>query len=160
MVGPSAISATALAKEVGVSQAQLCRWKNKALTMGAMVPDEKPTSPKSPRAWTAKEKLRLVATAASLEGEALGALLRSEGVHLEQLEAWRQMAEGALAEGAEPKMTSAEAKATKKKVKELERELRRKEKALAETAALLVLKKKMEAFWEEEDAGTDGEPEK
>ena len=35
----------------------------------------------------------------------------------------------------------------RQRVKELERELRRKEKALAETAALLVLRKKMEAIW-------------
>jgi hypothetical protein len=42
-----------------------------------------------------------------------------------------------------------------KRVKELERELRRKEKALAETAALLVLRKKAEALWGAEDASTE-----
>ena len=37
-----------------------------------------------------------------------------------------------------------------KRIRELERELYRKEKALAETAALLVLKKKAQAIWGDE----------
>jgi hypothetical protein len=40
-----------------------------------------------------------------------------------------------------------QARADKKRIAELERELRRKDKALAETAAILVLRKKMNAFW-------------
>ena len=48
------------------------------------------------------------------------------------------------------KQTS-EHKADKKRIKELERELRRKEKALAEAAALLVLRKKFNAYWEEKE---------
>jgi transposase len=50
-----------------------------------------------------------------------------------------------------PKASSAESK----RIKELERELRRKEKALAETAALLVLRKKADALWGDEDASTE-----
>lgn len=40
-----------------------------------------------------------------------------------------------------------EEKAVKKRIKQLERELQRKNAALAETAALLVLRKKAEALW-------------
>jgi transposase len=44
-----------------------------------------------------------------------------------------------------------EQKSDKKRIKELERELRRKDKALAETAALLVLGKKFDAYWKNKE---------
>ena len=44
-----------------------------------------------------------------------------------------------------------EQKSDKKRIKELERELRRKDKALAETAALLVLGKKFDAYWKDKE---------
>jgi transposase len=120
-----------------------------------------------PKKWTAEEKLRVVVAAQGLEGAALGELLRREGLHEGQLRAWRDAAAAALEESAEAALpgprTAGERRrmaVVNKRVKELERELRRKEKALAETAALLVLKKKMAAFWEAEDAGTDDESEK
>jgi hypothetical protein len=54
--------------------------------------------------------------------------------------------------GLEPKPAK---RAETKRINELEKELRRKDKALAETAALLVLKKKAQAIWEDEDDDTD-----
>jgi len=41
-----------------------------------------------------------------------------------------------------------------KRIRSLEKELRRKDKALAETAALLVLKKKVQEIWGDEDENT------
>jgi transposase-like protein len=90
------------------------------------------------------EKLRVVTEARGLSGSELGALLRREGLHEAQLTAWRAAAEAALAE---PTRGRAAPSAEAKRIKELERELRRKDAALAETAALLVLKKKAEAWW-------------
>jgi transposase-like protein len=112
------------------------------------------TNSKSTRAWTAKEKLRLVSAAEGLQGEELGELLRREGVHLEQLEEWRQLVHGVLSESnAGRRPTAAEAKLAKKRIKELERELRRKEKALAESAAMLFLEKKLQAMgWDDRHA--------
>jgi hypothetical protein len=69
----------------------------------------------------------------------------------------------ALSEAGERKLTAAETKALTKKVKELERELRRKEKALAESAAMLFLEKKLQAMgWDErhEDAEPDEKSER
>ncbi len=43
-----------------------------------------------------------------------------------------------------------QAKADKKRIKELERELKRKDKALAEAAAILVLRKKFNAYWSDD----------
>ena len=88
---------------------------------------------------TGTDKLRIVQEAATLDEAALGALLRREGLQRADLTAWRQAAEPAL-EPAPPK-PKAGPSAEAKRVQELERELVRKDRALAETAALLVLKK-------------------
>jgi transposase-like protein len=145
LVGPSAVSANAVAQEVGVSQVTLSRWLRAARSVDDMT---RPT----PKKWTGTEKLRVVTEAHGLSGSDLGAFLRREGLHEAQLTAWRAAAEAALAEpGRRHAMPSVEAK----RIQELERELRRKDHALAETAALLVLKKKLEAIWGDADAITD-----
>lgn len=153
MTGPHAVSATALSREVGVSQSALSRWLRQARTVGDMSKKKKaPKPPKSPRDWTFEEKVRAVAEAAGLGDEELGAFLRREGIHEAQLKQWRDAIEAALADT--KRKVSKRERATAKEVKKLERELRRKEKALAEVTALLVLKKKAEAFWGGEDDGT------
>ena len=145
LVGPSAVSANAMAREVGVSQATLSRWVLAAGNVNDMTraPNKK---------WTGAEKLRVVTEARGLSGTAFGAFLRREGLHEAQLTAWRAAAEAALAE---PARGRAAPSADAKRIQELERELRRKDHALAETAALLVLKKKLEAIWGDADASTD-----
>lgn len=144
LVGPAARSANAVATEVGISQATLSRWLVAARTVGDM-------TRASTKKWTGVEKLRVVREAHGLSETALGALLRREGLHEAQLSAWRAAAEAALAEPGRGRATpSVEAK----RIKELERELRRKDAALAETAALLVLKKKAEAWWGDADDTT------
>lgn len=156
MMGPQAMSARALSQQVGVPQPTLSQWLRAARSVAAMPPppeDKKPpTATSAPRKWTALEKLRVLASAEGLEGEALGALLRREGLHREQLEQWRQVARSAL-EGSRGKLTASErrrAAGAQKRVKELEKELRRKEKALAEAAALLMLEKKLQELgWDE-----------
>ena len=64
----------------------------------------------------------------------------------QDLEQWRQAATQALAEPEEARASSRETKADRRRIKELERGLRRKDKDLAETAALLVLPKKLEVI--------------
>ena len=144
LVGPAARSANALAPEVGVPQATLSRWLAAARNVGDM-------TRASTKKWTGAEKLRVVQEAHGLSETALGALLRREGLHEAQLTAWRAAAEAALAE---PGRGRAAPSVDAKRIKELERELRRKDAALAETAALLVLKKKAEAWWGDADDTT------
>lgn len=86
-----------------------------------------------------------------LDGEALGEYLRRHGLHREHLEQWRDAANAAL----KGPVSKQRAKGESKRIKELERELRHKEKALAETAALLVLRKKVNALWGDGDDDTD-----
>ncbi|MCI0573782.1 MAG: hypothetical protein L0Y66_23850 [Myxococcaceae bacterium] len=125
-------------------------------------PDEKKPSPspKSTRDWTLVEKLRVLLEAHALRAtpEALSSFLRKEGVTLEQLEEWRRAAGEALSP--EGRKRSAKPSAEAKRIRQLEAELHRKEKALAEAAALLVLKKKVQALWGDEDDSTDERSEK
>ena len=144
LIGPSAMSANALAQEVGVPQPLLSRWLRKARTVEAMASSKKKT-------WTGAEKLRVVIAARGLSETELGALLRREGVHESDLTAWQTAAEAALTDVRRRAPRSADAQ----RIHALERELRRKDAALAETAALLVLKKKVQAIWGDGDDTTD-----
>ena len=77
--------------------------------------------------------------------------MRRKGLHEAQLEEWRQQVLTGLGN---PPARSSKHSAAARRVKDLEKELRRKDKALAETAALLVLKKKVQAIWGDEDDDT------
>jgi transposase-like protein len=149
MTGPNAMTATALQHEVGVPQSTLSRW----LRQAGSVEDVSKRNLKGTRRanrWPAAEKLRVIAAAAGLEGEELGALLRKEGVHQVQLDEWRAAVERALDAGATAKAEAAH----ERELAELRTELARKDKALAEAAARLVLRKKLAALWGDEDDDT------
>jgi len=86
----------------------------------------------------------------ALDETGKNAWCREHGVYPQELEAWRESATQALAEPEEARASRRETKADRRRIKELERELRRKDKALAETAALLVLSKKLEAIFQQD----------
>lgn len=115
-----------------------------------------PARVRRPGEWKPEEKLRVLGQAEGLVGDALGELLRREGLHEADLAEWRRAALGALGPSSKPASSSAEAR----RMRELERELRRKDRALAETAALLVLKKKVQEYWGDEDDSTKKETDK
>jgi hypothetical protein len=104
----------------------------------------------------------LVLEAAAVPSAELGAFLRRKGVHEAQLAEWRtQVTQGAVAAMRPPTRAAREAAAAEaKKIRQLEREIQRKDKALAETAALLVLQKKVQAIWGDEDDDTDPKSDK
>ena len=151
LVEPEAISATALSKEVGVSQNTLSRWLREAPTVTHMT-KKKSAARKGSRRRTAEEKLQVVMKAAALSDEELGAFLRVEGLHEAQLEEWRskalEAAKGALKA---PHGKRSEQTPEQREIRELKRELRRKNDALAEASALLILKKKFQALLGDED---------
>ena len=109
--------------------------------------------PKTPNEWSAEEKLKAVLEASSLSDEQLGAFLRSKGIHETHLEQWRTLMLGGLDNGRSARKPPRH-KVDVKRIRSLEKELRRKDKALAETAALLVLKKKVHQIWADEDDNT------
>lgn len=101
------------------------------------------------RDWSIEEKIRILAKASTLTGAELAEYLSGEGVLQAEYQLWRL----ALSDEGRASL------ATTKRIRALERELARKEKALAEAAALLVLKKKVQALAEDEDVDTDEKPE-
>lgn len=160
LTGPSAASAITLSREVGVPQPTLSRWLRRARRLPSMTREQnesaKPTHPRSPKSWSAQERYRVVVEAMSVADADLGEFLRKRGLHAAQLEEWRRLAvEGAQAALAPGKKRGREQpKIDPRRVRELERELLRKDRALAEMAALIALKKKVELLWGDEDAST------
>lgn len=155
MAGPEGISANRLSQEIGVSQPTLSRWRREASTLSNMA-KEKNSKKKSkkaagPHSWSWEEKLAVVADAAPLRDEELGAFLRSKGLHEAQLIEWRAQIQAALAPpSARGKRRSPDAL----EKRALKRDLERKNKALAEVTALLALSKKVQELWGDEGSNT------
>ena len=143
LIGKDSVSARQLAVETGLRQQTLSRWVQEASSLPVM-PAKRPK-----REWSIEEKIRILAKASTLTGAELSDFFPREGVLQAEYEQWR------LALGEEGRASLA----TVKRIRTLERELARKEKALAEAAALLVLKKKLRALEEDEGDGTDEEHE-
>ena len=72
---------------------------------------------------------------------------------MEEIKAWKEQCLNAnmISIKEDPEKLKSILKEEQQKNKELQRELTRKEKALAETAALLVLRKKALAIWGEDE---------
>lgn len=143
MTGTDAVSARQLASETGLRQQTLSRWRQEASSLPVMA------AKRSRRDWSIEDKIRILAKASTLTGAELMGCLQREGVLQAEYDQWRL----ALSEEGRASL------ATTKRMRALERELARKEKALAEAAALLVLKKKVQALEEDEDVDTDEERE-
>jgi len=107
-----------------------------------------PDHENTPEGWSSRDKFSAVLESAGMNETELAEYCRRKGLYPNQIEAWRKACENANDwSQATEKQLKEGTKHQRKKVRALERELRRKEKALAETAALLVLRKKAEAIW-------------
>jgi len=141
LTGKDAVSAMQLSRETGVRQQNLSRWLEEARSLPRVSPN-----PANQRRWSVEQKARVVVEAANLTGEQLQVYLDRAGVQLLEFERWRI----ALQDG------GGASSAASKRIRQLERELARKEKALAEAAALLVLKKTIaKAHLDEDDDAED-----
>lgn len=141
------IGISALSRETGITETTLYRWREAA----KQVPGEGVSNTKkSPEKYSATQKLAIVVETFALNEAELSEYCRTKGLYPDQVKAWRQACEQATAGGVVSANELRQAlSAEKKRSKEIERELRRKEKALAETAALLALRKKAAAIWGE-----------
>ena len=102
---------------------------------------------KRPQDRTAEEKLNIIIEYENLPEERRGQYLRKEGLYAENIASWRKQLEAALSPSKKMPIKDSGRPEDRRKIKELERELMRKDKALAETTALLVLKKKANLIW-------------
>jgi transposase-like protein len=114
-----------------------------------------PASAKDPDGWSAADKFTLVLETAGLNATELSAYCRERGLFPEQVDRWRKAAEDA---NAQPLLTMDDQKNLQKRhqedqrqIKMLQQELRRKDRALAEAAALLIASKKIQAYWGEDE---------
>jgi hypothetical protein len=74
-----------------------------------------------------------------------------KGPYPEQVKAWKQDCPAGFNSNPErQRETAKQSRADKKQIRQLEKALRRKNSALAEAAALLVLRKKLKAFYGED----------
>jgi hypothetical protein len=98
--------------------------------------------------WTAEAKLEAVIQSKNLGEEEMGVFLRKEGLHSHQLQAWKSDILSAL----NPcfRKPSAVKDERDEKIRGLEKDLHRKDKALAEASALLILQKKVNLIWGQE----------
>lgn len=111
-----------------------------------------PSNKKKSENWTANDKLAVVIETASLNEIQLSEYCRNKGLYREQIDQWKIAALSGYQNSTQMKRTQSQhRKEDKQIIKKLERELNRKDKALAETAALLVLSKKWEAIWGENE---------
>jgi transposase-like protein len=107
-----------------------------------------PGDGKNPEGWSSEDKFAVVLESAPLNAAELAEYCRRKGLYPEQIAAWRAACRSANADATEQaREQRQQSKDDKKRIQQLEKELQRKEKALAEAAALLILRKKAQAIW-------------
>jgi transposase len=144
MMPPQNQSVTEIARETGLSEGTLYLWQKQARRKGLAAPGGEIESER----WSTQDKFLIVMETAQLSEIELAEYCRSKGLFVEQVTAWKDacmQANGGVAQQATK--LQQELRQKDKELKKLEKELRRKEAALAETAALLVLRKKADAIW-------------
>lgn len=146
LLGPDAKTLTSVSKDTGVPACTLYRWRREATLRSVVDSSDEDGGTKR----TSAQKLALVLEAASIPAAELGEFLRRNGIHEAQLRAWREQALAGLEDDRERRQGG-----DGRRIRELERELLRKDKALAEAAALILLKKKVLEIWGDGDDDTD-----
>lgn len=147
MLPPNNEAVPQLAQETGVPKDTLYTWRLKHRKFGG----EAPAAPSAASSrLSSEEKFTVVMACATLNEVELSEYCRGKGFYPEQVQTWREACLEANAV-ATPKVDRAQIRTQAKQLKALKTELRRKDKALAETAALLVLQKKVQAIWGERE---------
>ena len=144
LLPPQNESVSKVADEEGISEQTLRNWLNKAKEEGTSADDFDVPADK----WSTQDKFMIVVEIARMNETDLAEYARKKGLYVDQIKSWRDAcmnANGGVAK--EAARLNREFKASERENRKLEKELARKEKALAETAALLVLQKKADAIW-------------
>jgi transposase-like protein len=142
MMAPKNEAVPVLSRELNVTEGTLYAWRREALRAGVVAPGDG----RNAEAWSAKAKFAVVLESAVLSEAELGEYCRAKGLYPEQVRAWRQLCESAFEQAG-----GSNGRPQRRRLRELEKELRRKDRALAEAAALLVLRKKAAAIWGESE---------
>jgi len=143
LMPPTLRSVASVSRETGVSEPTLYAWKKQFQAKGAVLPSHAT----GPHGWDATAKLAALMQTALMNETERSAYCRQNGLYVEQLETWKAAFEsiGQASDGGELNQS-------RKTNRELQKELLRKDKALAEAAALLVLSKKVRVIWGTDEA--------
>lgn len=148
MLPPESISSSKLSVETGISISTLATWKTKAI-----VSQIKGTNTYD-KTISSRKKFLIVMETYTMSESDLSKYCRENGLYVEEVKQWRSSWVAAN-DGAKrvnkPSVLEDQLKEEKKKSKELEKDLRKKEKVLAETTALLVLRKKLDVIFGENE---------
>ena len=136
LLPPECAAVEIVAREACIGVGTLLRWR-----------EQVQSRPARGRAWTAGARLEAVITTAAMPEAGKSAWCREQGVYPVELSKWCSSATAALADPEDVRASPQATRIDRKRIKELERELLRKDRALAETAALLVLSKKVSALF-------------
>jgi transposase len=136
LLPPHNLTIEEVAQSIGVRVVTLERWR-----------DVVQAKPARGRAWPASARLDALITVGALDETGKNAWCREHGIYPAELDQWRAACTHALVGSASTGSSPQAARQDRHRIKELERELLRKERALAETAALLVLSKKVAAIF-------------
>lgn len=153
---PEGVSVERCARELGVGHSTLQRWlhqtRNGELS-DVSVNSNDPSREKRPGNWTTEERAQAVLDCHGLDEQALSRYCRERGIFIHHVAQWKDELMAKVKTETDTKLRG-EIRTLKDENKTLKRELARKEKALAETAALITLRKKAAAIWgmEDEDA--------
>ena len=144
MLPPHNMALRQLSQEEGISEGTLHDWRTQAHGKGQLLPD----ADAGPEGWSSRDKVAAVLETAALNEADLAEYCRKRGLYPAQIAAWRSACEQANDwDRASTARLGQATREEKKRVKDLERGPARKEKALAEAAALLILRKKASAIW-------------
>nr|WP_246455048.1 IS3 family transposase [Thalassotalea piscium] len=138
----SGLSLRQFAKLESINLSTLYSWRDKYLKAGSSLTDSNNSN-----GWSPEQKFSIVLETATLSEIELSEYCREKGLYPEKIKEWKQSCiAGNQTQAQQRKQLIQERKVDRKRIKELEKELKRKEAALAETAALLVLKKKVKCL--------------
>lgn len=142
LLPPMSMTVNELAAAEGISAVTLYAWRKEARMQGRLIPDGDAVS------WSGQDRFAAVVETAGMNATELAEYCRTRGLYPEQVHGWRRACEQAPVWAEERDRGVQQAtRESQQRIRGLERELQRKEKALAEAAALLILAKKAEAIW-------------
>lgn len=146
LLPPSNQSVPEVAESEGICSATLYNWLNQVREQGVPVPGSRV---KHAEQWNGEAKFAVVLETQSMNEAEKSAYCREKGLYPEQVERWRQACIGGVGASS---ADNESLKQARNEIKRLKRAVDRKDKALAESAALLVLSKKFQALWEDEES--------
>jgi transposase len=147
------ITLTEIANTLSIGTSTLSKWivkaKNQEFETASQSEIASMSNDKRPQNWTLEERFNMVVICASLSDDAINTHCREQGIYPHHIKQWKlDFIQGSTQKKA---VSPSEIKILKHENNALKKELNRKEKALAETAALLVLKKKVHSLWENDE---------